>query len=677
MEPTYQHWRLDLDHDHIMWLTLDRQGASVNSLNAEVFAELDSVLSFLETNLPIGLIIQSGKTKGFIAGADIKQFVSIPNVDEAFDLIRQAQTILDRLSRLPIPTLALIRGFCLGGGLELALACRYRLAEENGATLLGLPEVKLGLHPGWGGTVRLPRLIGPYRALPFTLKGQPVSAAKAARMGIVDAALPERILETAARHYILKNPPQHKPSLLSELVRFNWVRVWIGKWIEKNAAKKINPQHYPAPFAIINNWVHYSVYAQEAMVNEARSIAQLMVGPTSRELVRAFFLQEQLKAFAKNARCKPNHVHVVGSGAMGGDIAAWCVYKGFTVTLQDQSPDKIAPAIARAHKLLAKKLAKPQLIQAAMDKLQPDLQGRGVCRADVVIEAIFEDLNAKRQLFAAIEPHLKPEAILATNTSSIRLEEIASILKDPTRLIGLHFFNPVAKMMLVEIIRSDANDQLLLGKAASFVNALAHYPLPVASRPGFLINRMLMPYLIEALIIHQEGVPIEAIDRAAKEFGMPMGPMELSDHVGLDIVLSVAEHLSPYYGFTIPEKIATMVKEGHLGLKSRRGFYRYDRDGQIILPKPISFPIPDITDRLILRLCNEAVACLDEQVVSSPDLLDAGMIYGVGFAPFRGGPIEYVRNSGPNMIKERLAYLSRQYGERFNPHPQWEKWFNQ
>jgi 3-hydroxyacyl-CoA dehydrogenase / enoyl-CoA hydratase / 3-hydroxybutyryl-CoA epimerase len=675
METMYKNWRLNLDSDRIMWLTLDRQGVSVNSLNAEVFEELNSVLSYLESDLPAGLIIQSGKAKGFIAGADIKQFVSIQNVDEAFDLVRQAQTILDRLSRFPIPTLALIRGFCLGGGLELALACRYRLAEDNGSTLLGLPEVKLGLHPGWGGTIRLLRLIGPYAALPFMLKGQTVSAAKAARMGIVDAALPERVIETAARQYILKPPPQHKPSFHTELTQFHWFRAWIGKWMEKNLARKVNPQHYPAPFAIINNWVRYGVYSEDAMVNEAHSIAQLMIGSTSRELVRAFFLQEQLKSFAKNARFKPNHVHVVGAGVMGGDIAAWCVYKGFTVTLQDQSPDKIAPAIARAHKLLAKKLEKPRLIQAAMDKLQPDLKGEGVRWADVVIEAIFEDLAAKQQVFAAIEPHLKPEALLATNTSSIRLEEIAGALKDPGRLIGLHFFNPVYKMMLVEVIRSDPNDQQLLAKASSFVNALGHYPLPVASRPGFLINRMLTPYLMEAFMIHQEGVPIEAIDRAAKEFGMPMGPVELADRVGLDILLSVAEYLVPYDGFTVPEKIATMVSEGHLGLKTGRGFYRYDRNDQIILPKPVSFPVPGITDRLILRLCNEAVACLDEQVVSSADLLDAGMIYGAGFAPFRGGPIEYIRTTGPQIIKERLLSLSQQYGERFKPHPKWNEIF--
>ncbi len=669
----YQHWRFIIDPQRIMWLTIDRQGASVNSLSREVFTELEAIISGVEQDLPAGLVILSGKAKGFIAGADIKQFTTIQTTDEAFDLIRQAQTILERLNRLPIPTLALIRGFCLGGGLELALACRYRIAEEGAGTQLGLPEVKLGLHPGWGGTVRLPRLIGATQAIPFMLAGRTVSARAAARLGIVDATVPERHLETAARHYILQQPKPHQPSALADLSNAQWVRPWLGRLFEKKLAKKVNEQHYPAPFAIIRNWIRYGVRGDDAMVNEARSISQLMVGPTSRELVRAFLLQDQLKAFAKNTRFKPAHVHVIGSGTMGGDIAAWCAYKGLTVTLQDQTPEKIAPAMGRAHKLFAKKLEQPRLIQAAFDRLQPDVEGLGVRSADVVIEAVFEDLAVKQQIFKNIEPQLKPHALLATNTSSILLQEISTILAEPQRLLGLHFFNPVAKMLLIEIVRPEQGDEEALAKAASFASLLGHYPLLVKSRPGFLVNRILMPYLLEAFILHEEGVPIEAIDQAAKDFGMPVGPIELADKVGLDICLSVAEHLAPYYSFTIPEKLKVMVAEKHLGVKSGRGFYRYDRQGQPIVHKAVSFPAPDLTDRLILRLCNEAVACWAEKIVANADLLDAGMIYGVGFAPFRGGPMEYIRKTGVKILQERLLVLSQRYGERFIPHPQWEE----
>lgn len=670
-ESLYQHWRLNTDSDRILWLTLDRQGASVNSLNREVFAELAAILTGIEQDLPAGVIILSGKAKGFIAGADIKQFTVIKTADEAFDLIRQAQIILDRLSQLPIPTVALIRGFCLGGGLELALACRYRIAEDSVATQLGLPEVKLGLHPGWGGTVRLPRLIGAPAAMNMMLTGKAISAAAAARSGVVDIAVPERHLEEAARDYILKQPRPHQPRGLAKWSNAHWVRPWLGRVFQQKLAQKVQKEHYPAPFAIIRNWIRDGAEGEKAMVNEARSIAELMMGDTSRELVRAFFLQDQLKAFAKNSRYKPEHIHVIGAGTMGGDIAAWCAYKGFTVTLQDQTPEKIAPAIGRAQRLFVKKYDQPRLVQAALDRLQPDPEGLGVSRADVVIEAVFEDLAVKQAVFKQVEPLLKPQALLATNTSSILLQEIATALTHSQRLIGLHFFNPVAKMLLIEVVCLKSGDDELLSKAAGFVNQLGHLPLPVVSQPGFLINRILMPYLLEAVILHEEGVPVAAIDQAAKNFGMPMGPIELADRVGIDICLSVANHLAPYYGFKIPAKLAAMVNEQHLGVKTGRGFYRYDRQGLPIVHKAASFPAPDLTDRLILRLCNEAVACWAEKIVASADLLDAGMIYGIGFAPFRGGPIEYIRKTGAQILQEKLLLFSRQYGERFNPHPGW------
>lgn len=673
LQSSYQHWQLEVDAERILWLSLNRQDASVNSLDREVLTELNAILTVITTDPPVGVVILSGKSKGFIAGADIKQFIDIKNTDEAFELIRQAQMIFERLSQLSIPTVAMIKGFCLGGGLELALACRYRIAQDSVDTQIGLPEVKLGLHPGWGGTVRLPQLIGAPKALQMMLTGQSVSAPKAARLGIVDAVIPERHLRQAARDYILRKPSPHHPRGLAQWSNATWIRPYLGRWLERKLAKKAKESHYPAPFAILRNWVRDGAQGERAMINEARSIAELMMGPTSRELVRAFFLQDQLKAFGKNSQFKPAHIHVIGAGVMGGDIAAWCAYKGFTVTLQDQTPEKIAPAMARAWKLFAKKFEQPRLARAAFDRLQPDTAGHGIARADVVIEAVFEDLAVKRELFRSIEPRIKPGAIVATNTSSIPLQEIASALVDPGRLIGLHFFNPVAKMPLVEVVAHEHNAETILRDAASFVNRIGHYPLLVDSRPGFLINRILMPYLLEAVLIHEEGVPIAAIDAAAKDFGMPMGPIELADRVGLDICLSVAHYLAPYYGFQIPEKLTALVKEQHLGVKTGRGFYRYNRQGQPIIRKATTFPAPDLADRMVLRLCNEAVACWSEKVVASADLLDAGMIYGTGFAPFRGGPMEYIRKTGAKVLQARLQQFSEQYGERFKPHPQWEK----
>jgi len=437
--------------------------------------------------------------------------------------------------------------------------------------------------------------------------------------------------------------------------------------------QKVQEKHYPASFAIIHNWLRFGVKGPRAMTNEARSIAELMVGPVSRELVRVFLLQDQLKAFAKKVRSNINHVHVVGAGVMGGDIAALCAYKGFKVTLQDQTPEKIAPAMARAHQFFIKKNEQPRAAQAAFDRLIPDPYGHGILQADLIIEAVFEDLAVKQEIFKQLEALAKPEALLASNTSSINLAEIATILKNPERFIGLHFFNPVAKMRLVEIAGVETSHEDSLKKAAAFVNQLGYYPLVVASCPGLLINRILTPYLMEAMILFEEGVPISAIDQAAKDFGMPMGPIELADRIGLDICLSVAEHLASFYHFNVPEKLIRKVEEKHLGVKTGKGFYRYGPGGQLNVHKTVSFPAPDLSERLILRLCNEAVACWAEKIVENTDLLDAGMIYGAGFAPFRGGPIEYIRQTGANYLLERLLLLQERYGERFKPHADWSK----
>jgi 3-hydroxyacyl-CoA dehydrogenase/enoyl-CoA hydratase/3-hydroxybutyryl-CoA epimerase len=361
---------------------------------------------------------------------------------------------------------------------------------------------------------------------------------------------------------------------------------------------------------------------------------------------------------------------------MGGDIAAWCALRGFHVTLQDQAPERIAPAIARAHKLFAQKLKKPDQVCAAMDRLMPDHKALGVERADVIIEAIFEDAEVKRSLYRTLEPRMKSGAILASNTSSIPLEELAPALKQPERLVGLHFFNPVAKMMLVEIVNGRFTAPEVSAQAMTFTRQIDRLPLPVSSTPGFLINRILMPYLMEAVELVQEGVPPVLIDRAATDFGMPVGPVELGDTVGLDICLHVAEILAGHFHEAVPQNLTKLVTDGHLGRKSGQGFYHW-KDGKAIKPKPASgnWNLEEITNRLILRLLNEAVSCLREQVVAEADLLDAGMVFGTGFAPFRGGPINYIDAAGKDKLLGQLRDLHKLRGERFIPDPGWEHLF--
>lgn len=673
MSKHYQHWKLHKDQQHILWLTIDRQNSSVNSLNQEVLNELEQIIDEIaHDNFISGVILKSGKKTGFVAGADISQFLEIKDANEAFDLLRHGQLVFDKLAALTVPTVAMIEGFCLGGGLELALACRYRVADNSPKTKIGLPEVLLGIHPGWGGTIRLPELIGPTVALPMICKGEIVSGKKAAKLGIVDAAVPLRVLEQAALHYALKTPPVHKPKWWEKIASYDWVRPLLSKYIYNQLLKKIKPAHYPAPFAVIKNWERYGAHGEEAMVQEAKSIGELMVHPTGRNLVRVFFLRERLKGLAKGIEHKASHVHVIGAGTMGGDIAAWCALSGFRVTLQDRSPQLIAPAIKRANILFDKRLETEHERIEARDRLIPDIEGWGIPQADIIIEAIYENLDAKHTLYKKIEPLMKKGALLATNTSSLPLSELNKVLHDPDRLVGIHFFNPVSRMELVEVVKNDDTQAEAVNQAIAFVRKINRLPLPVKSTPGFLVNRVLMPYLLESMLLLQEGFAPEQIDKAATDFGMPIGPLELSDRVGLDICLSVAEILTAHLGGTVPEKLREYVNQGHLGAKSGRGIYVY-RDNQPLKAKMPEETMPtDLIDRMILRMLNEAVACLREGVVADKDLLDAGMIFGTGFAPFTGGPIHYAETRGIDNVYHSLEQLTEKYGPRFQPDKGWE-----
>ncbi len=676
MTDNYQNWHFEIDADQIAWLSFDRHGSAVNTLNDKVMEELASILDDIVAQSVKGLVIQSAKSTGFIAGADIKSFGELKTVDQAFGLMRQGQGLFAKLEKLPFPTVAMINGFCLGGGCELALACRYRvMVSDNPKARIGLPEIKLGILPGWGGTVRLPKLIGVQKALPLILTGRLLSASAAKRVGLVNAAVPSRHLQRAARYFILKKPATKKPGLLNSLINIGFVRPFVAKKMYQALAKKhVSKKHYPAPYYVIENWVRHGAKGEVAYMSEAKAISECMVSPTSHNMVAVFFMQESLKKLAKVAKFSGKHVHVIGAGTMGGDIAAWCALRGFLVTLQDQSAERIAPAIKRAYKLYKKKLKKPYLVQAAFDRLQADVDGLGATTADIIIEAVFENLEVKQQIFKAIEEKNKT-AILATNTSSIPLDEINQVLSDPSRLVGIHFFNPVAKMPLVEVVSGEKTSIEVQQQAQAFVGKIGKFPLPVKSSPGFLVNRVLMPYLMEALVLLGEGVSAAAIDKAALDFGMPMGPVRLADQVGLDVCLSVAENLSGHFGGDVPKRLKQLVAAGKLGCKTGEGFYTYKNGKPVATAasQSSSQSNADLVDRMILRMVNESMACLREGIVENADLLDAGMIFGTGFAPFRGGPMHYVRARGYDEIVARLEELTESCGERFNPDAGWSE----
>lgn len=664
----YKNWEMQVDENHIIWLGVNRQNASVNTINNDMLDELNSLLQEIaqqpETK---GLIIYSAKDKGFIAGADVHSISRLSTSSEVVDFLKKGQAVFNRLEALSIPTVAMINGFCMGGGLELALACDYRVASDSEDSRLGLPEILLGFHPGWGGTVRLPRLIGSFDAFSkVILPGIPLRAEKAKKLGIVDDVVPNRQLKRAAIYFIKNKPPKHKPSFIQSLSNYSWARSLSAPLLRYNVAKRIPKKHYPAPYAVIDLMEKEGKLGERAYTKEADSIERLLTqGDTVANLIRVFLLRERLKAFAKDSNFKVKTVHVIGAGVMGGDIAAWCALRGLRVTLQDQSYKQIAPAFGRAAALFKKKLKNPRLIQAAMDNLIPDPEGHGIAHADVIIEAVFENLEVKQAIMKEVESKAKKDALIATNTSSIPLDEISEVMNHPNRLLGIHFFNPVAKMELVEVVSSAKTSSESCQQACSFVGQIGRLPLPVKSSPGFLINRVLMPYLLECMQLLSEGYAAEEIDFSAKDFGMMMGPVELADVVGLDVCLAVAENLTSHFGGKVPQRLREMVQAGKLGRKTGEGFYRY-KNG-----KPIKHKAKDvhsskeISNRLILRMINEAAACLREDVVADNDLLDAGMIFATGFAPFRGGPMHYAQQFGHDKLSELFEKLEAQYGERF------------
>jgi 3-hydroxyacyl-CoA dehydrogenase/enoyl-CoA hydratase/3-hydroxybutyryl-CoA epimerase len=668
-----QHWALETDDAGIAWLRIDKADSSANVLSTEVMTELNSVIDTLHTKTPRGLVLYSGKANGFIMGADINEFTAVDSIELAYEVTRQGQLLFDKIESLGCPTVAALNGFTMGGGLELAMSFDYRLGLAGTKKVLGLPEVKLGLHPGFGGTVRAVQICGVRPAMQIMLTGNPITIEKGRRIGLIDRIATEDNWRQAAKELISAARPKQRPPLVERILNLPFVRPFIKPVLIKQVASKARKDHYPAPYAMIDLWARYGASPKTGYEAEAKSFSELMCTSTSRNLVRVFFLQNKLKGQGNKTGSKVQRVHVVGAGVMGGDIASWCALRGIDVTLQDREQKYIDPALERAQKLFTKRVRDENERKEVAARLRSDVDGTGVADADLIIEAIFENLEAKQALYEVIEKTMRADAILATNTSSIRLEDLRTGLRSPERFIGVHFFNPVAQMPLVEIVRCADTSQEALDLGFAFVKGIGKFPLECNSSPGFVVNRILAPYMTEAMHLVAEGVPLPEIDKAAVAFGMPMGPIELVDSVGLDVVLHVSRVLGAKMDGPVPEKLMGMVEDGKLGRKSGQGFYEWV-DGKVQKPAADGSNVPaDIEDRLVLPFVNEAVACLADGVVSDPDLLDAGVIFGTGFAPFRGGPIHYARQRGVDQVTSRMETLAEQHGARFSPHSGWSR----
>jgi len=673
-ESPYRHFRLTRDSDGIAWLLFDREGATANTLAVDVMEEFDRILGELESHRPAGLVIRSAKKSGFIAGADVNEFrgATDPNVVES--AISRAHAVIDRLEALRVPSVAVIHGFCLGGGLEVALACQSRIAIDGAR--FGFPEVMLGLHPGLGGTARFTRLVNPVQAMTLMLTGRTIDARRARALGLVDAITQERHVRNAVKDAVFGRLKRARPGFLNTLLNSGAARGFLASRMRREAAKAALAEHYPAPYGLIDLWEKHGGNKTAMLAAEKSSFAHLMVTPTAQNLIRVFFLREAMKKLAGDGN-KVAHVHVIGAGAMGGDIAAWCANEGMRVTLADMKAEPIAGAIKRAADLFGKIIRKPTDVRDALDRLMPDLDGEGVRNADLIIEAVPEKLELKQKVYAGLEPKMKPSAILATNTSSIPLQDLRTTLQRPERLLGLHFFNPVSRLQLVEVVSHEGNDEALLKEARAFVGAIDRLPLPVKSSPGFLVNRALTPYMLEAMVMLDERTDQRLIDQAAEKFGMPMGPIELADQVGLDICLDVGDMLRSKFGDALPSTPAWLrekVARGELGRKTGKGFYTW-KDGKAEKgPLPETGPrvTDEMIDRLILPMSNVCVACLREGIVADADVVDGAMIFGTGYAPFRGGPLNYARTRGVEHVVSTLRALAEKFGDRFTPDAGWE-----
>jgi 3-hydroxyacyl-CoA dehydrogenase/enoyl-CoA hydratase/3-hydroxybutyryl-CoA epimerase len=504
------------------------------------------------------------------------------------------------------------------------------------------------------------------------LTGRTLSGEAARSIGLVDRVVEPPLLLEAALGLLQRGVQRPAKQNLLAWATNSWLaRQVLAPQMRKQVARQAPKAHYPAPHALVDTWARTGGQSVgQALLAEARSVARLAGTPAARNRIRVYFLMERLKSLGGKEHGIRN-VHVVGAGVMGGDIAAWCALRGFDVTLQDREMQYVQPALDRAAKLFAKKVKDEEKRAATAARLVADVEGAGVARADLIIEAIFENADAKRALYQRLEQTMKPEALLVSNTSSIALTELRQGLRKQSQFAGLHYFNPVALMPLVEIVRHDFLDPEVERRLAAFCRAIDKLPVPVAGTPGFLVNRILAPYMQEAILCYSEGIPGPVIDRVAKNFGMPMGPIELVDTVGLDVAASVGKIMAAFHGQTLPE--AFKVEEGKRGKKDGQGLYRWEDGKPVKPPVPDGYQAPqDLEDRLVLSLLNEAVACLHDGVVADADLLDAGVIFGTGFAPFRGGPIEHIRATGADVLKARLETLAGRHGSRFAPRPGWD-----
>ncbi len=662
-------WRTGRDAAGILWLVLDKQDTGTNTISEEVIRELDEYITAAEADLPKAVVIRSAKLSGFAAGADIASFDSMSE-DGAADLLRQGHTVLDCIEKLKCPTICVVHGSALGAGFELALACDIRIATPGAS--FGFPEVQLGLHPGLGATFRLPALIDPMEAMTLMLTGKTAHTDRAKSLGIVDTVVEERHIAAAVQAAAEGKIEGHEQGLKARALGFEQARSLVARQMRSQTEKKAPKAHYPAPYALIDLWEEHGDDREAMQQAEIDSFAALLRTDTSKNLRRVFFLRQKLKDAGRGDDGIP-HVHVIGAGAMGAEIAVMSAIRGKRVTLSDVDTEPLGKAIKQAVQICKDKHLTRIETRDALDRLMPDPKGYGIASADLILEAAPERMDLKEKIYAGLKGRMKKGAILASNTSSLSVDRLALPAPEKSSFAGLHFFNPVSQVDLVEVVRGADTDDDTASRLAAFCGSIGKLPARVGDYPGFVVNRALTPYLMEAMVLMDEGVPKEIIDTAALRFGMPMGPVTLADQVGLDIGLHVAESLRENLDkpmAEISDTLRSKVEAGDLGKKTGKGFYDW-KDGT---PHPDSDDEgpDDLTDRLILPMLDACVEVLRLGIAQDEDQVDGAMIFATGWAPFRGGPMHYARSRGTGEIAARLRELQEKYGDRFAPDAGWE-----
>jgi len=673
-----------LRDDGICVLTFDRPGSAANIFDRATLEELQQHLDFI--TMPAahikGVVFVSAKRSIFIAGLDLKSVGEKTSPSEMRELIGLGQGLIDRVATLPVPTVAAIHGAAIGGGFEISLACDYRLASPDRVTKIGLPETKLGLLPAWGGATRLPRLIGLPHALNFILAGKTVAAQPALKLGLVDGLIPAGRLVEAA----VKKIGQGKPERPSHWFVNHPLVVAAMVMRLRNRLMQQTRGHYPAvlkAFEVMTRGIRLSI--SDSLALERDAILELVQTEACRNLIRMFFLQEHAKKFSVISReSKPvERVAVIGAGVMGAGIAQWLGARQLPVILRDVNAEQVAKGMAGIAKIyrdgVKRHVFTPREARDGMDKIFPAPDEVPLRHVDMVIEAAVENLELKKKIFQRLDELAGEETILATNTSALPVSDLTATTRHPERVLGLHFFNPVHRMQLVEIIAARHTSPDVLQRAVKFAQSIGKLPVVVKDSPGFLVNRILMPYLVEAGNLFESGAGIAALDGAMLDFGMPMGPMRLMDEVGLDVALHVTETLAAKFSdrMSIPDCLRKMTAEGLLGRKNGRGFYLHGKSKEPALnPRATAFtrnelarllPHEALQERMVFLMVNEAARCLEEQIVTGPADIDFAMIMGTGFAPFRGGPLRYADALGAPKLVGAMEHLVDDGAAHFEP----------